>query len=357
MMLTIPKGMAFAGVFGPPTNYPVGAIPLNVALADLNRDGKMDAVLTDFDNQISVLMGNGDGTFQPATNYPAGFLNAFLFGLAVRDFNEDGKLDIVAAVVFDGPGGIALLFGNGDGTFQPATYINLSDSVISIAVADFNHDHHLDLWTGNDVLLGNGDGTFQAPALYAVGADSVAVADMNNDQHPDLIASSYPSFVTVQLGNGDGTFQLPLTTSLMGLVGPSHTAAGDFDGDGKMDLAVTSRTSDAVSVLLGNGDGTFQPQITTFAGITPQGLQIADIDDNGTLDIVIADEGKTQKGGFVVVPGNGDGTFQFARSFISKGIRPSDLAIGKLNSDRKPDIVLANTGGKDASVVLNTSGH
>src|SRR5207245_7380283 len=121
-----------------------------VATADFNHDGKLDLAVVDFGNQVSILLGNGDGTFRPPRKYAVG-QGTSLIDIGIGDFNEDGNIDIVATVTLNGSGGsIALLLGKGDGTFRRAKYINTENSPLSIAVADLNGDHHLDLWVGGN---------------------------------------------------------------------------------------------------------------------------------------------------------------------------------------------------------------
>jgi hypothetical protein len=248
--------------FSPPVSYPV-VNPQSVAVGDFNGDGKQDLVVTDAaTNGVSVLLGNGDGSFQAAQGFAAGYSPDFV---AVADVNGDGKPDLVVADAggYGHSGGVSVLLGNGDGTFQAPRTFGAGLHPISVAVADFNGDGKPDLAVANlgggvSVLLGNGDGTFQAAQNFAAGSapESVAVGDFNGDGKSDLVvANNSSSNVSVLLGNGDGTFQA--AQSFTTGSGPFSVAVGDFNGDGKLDLAVTN-VGAGVSVLLGNGDGTFQ---------------------------------------------------------------------------------------------------
>src|SRR5262249_43621556 len=201
----------------------VGNRPLAVAVADLNKDGKLDLVTAnDFGNSVSVLLGNGNGTFAPRTDYSTGSRTTHPFSVAVADLNEDGKLDLVTSNDFGDD--VSVLLGNGDGTFPPAIEYAVGPSPDSLAVADLDGDGKLDLVTAStddnnlSVRLGNGDGTF-GPKDYRVGSRPrfVALSDLDGDGHEDFItANQGAGSVSVGLGTGDGTF-LPRTDYPVGL--------------------------------------------------------------------------------------------------------------------------------------------
>ncbi len=362
LMLSIPPAV-LAKAFGPPKAYPAGMKPESVATADFNHDGKLDLAVVDSGNQVSILLGNGDGTFQPPRKYAVG-QGTDLIDVGVGDFNEDGNLDVVVTVSLVGTNGgtIALLLGNGDGTFRRAKYIDAGNSPVSVAVADLNGDHHLDLWVGGNgsssVLLGRGDGTFGSPTFYSVfsGSFGVAISDFNGDGKLDAaVPSITENLVYLFLGNGDGTFQEAKKIDV-GADYPFSVVAADFNQDGKMDLAVSDSASDAVSVLLGNGDGTFQTPSLAYGGVSPGALKAAKIYAGGKLDIVVADAGDSsgQGGGVVLLRGNGDGTFGFAGHFRA-GKSPTDVAVGRFNADKKLDLVVSDWGGDTVSILLNTT--
>jgi hypothetical protein len=237
-------------------NYAVGDEPWFVAVGDFNGDGTPDlAAANRRSGTVSVLLGNGDGTFQAGQTLSSGG-NAPL-SVAVADFNGDGKQDL--AVAYTANREVVVFLGNGDGTFQAPTRYQLRGSY-SVAVGDFNGDGTPDLAVAENitvsVLLGNGDGTFQAPVSYAVGDQpwSVAVGDFNGDGIPDLaVANAGDGTASVLLGNGDGTFQAALNYAVGS--DPRSVAVGDFNGDGFPDLAVTNYTDPGtVSVLLNAAD-------------------------------------------------------------------------------------------------------
>jgi hypothetical protein len=273
-------------------------------VGDFNGDGKLDlAVVNSGSNDVGVLLGNGDGTFQPAVNYDVGSVPD---ALAVGDFNGDGKLDLV--VVNSGSNNASVLLGNGDATFQTALDFDIGGTPISVAVGDFNGDGKLDLAVVTNpaspnqisILLGYGDGTFQAPVTYAAGSVpvSVAVGDFNGDGKLDLAVANIspgntgPSMVSVLLGNGDGTFQPAVEYGAGSDTDSSSVALGDFNGDGKLDLAVAySGSTNRVSILLGNGDGTFQSAVD-YAGASLPGTSppvLGDFNGDGRLDMAVID--------------------------------------------------------------------
>jgi hypothetical protein len=330
--------------------------------------------LPDRVSSLSVLLGNGDGTFQPAITTS---LLPGTTSLAVGDFNRDGKLDV--AVVSGLDNAVEILRGNGDGTFQPnplilgvGTQQNFLPSIQSVAVGDFLHNGKLDLAVANpgsntvSVLLGNGDGTFQPRVDIAVGATpvSVAASDLGNGQVDLVVANHDSSTVSVLLGNGDGTFQparnIDVKAQAFGLDSqPVDLAVGNFNGDGKPDLLITQFAGfDAgvslVTVLPGNGDGTFGAPITQNLNLELVGLVVGDFSGTGKLDFAQANAGG---GGVVVFQGNGDGTFGAPRGFDTGGANPFGLASGDFNGDGRPDLAVANTFSNTVGVLLNTSGQ
>jgi Bacterial Ig-like domain (group 3)/FG-GAP-like repeat/FG-GAP repeat len=375
--------------FAPAVTYDSGGIDaFAVAVADVNGDGKPDIVETNYcgincTQGAAVLLGNGDGTFQPALTYNSG---PYGQSIVVADVNGDGKPDLVVANECDnsgscsGGGLIAVLLGNGDGTFQTArNYYSGGVYTFSIAAADVNGDGKPDLVvanrgdsTGNlngtvSVLLGNGDGTFQTAVNYVSGgalANSVAVADVNGDGYLDVVVANICQTygggggcsgngpIGVLIGNGDGTFQTAVTYD-SGPISPQSVAIADVNGDGKPDIVVAG---DSVAVLLGNGDGTFQTAVNYGSGASgPQSLVIADVNGDGQPDLVVANSSLTS-----VLLGNGDGTFQTAVNYGSGGDEPDSVAVADVNGDGLPDFVVANRtgtagqGNGTVGVLINT---
>jgi hypothetical protein len=322
----------------------------SLVVGDFNGDGDQDLAMVETGG-ISVLLGNGDGTFQGPPSYPVGSLP--FAAPAVADFNGDGIPDL--AVVNSSTNDVSVLLGNGDGTFEAARSFPAGRQGISVAVEDFNGDGKLDLAVVNDtlaptvsVLLGNGDGTFQAPLafpLHTVFASGLVVADFNGDGIPDLAVGGLTgsTVISVLLGNGDGTFQAAHTFAAGSY--PSSLAVGDFNGDGIPDLAVADGnpgvTDGTVSVLFGNGDGTFQSPRNSDAGRFPVSIAVADLNDDGMLDVVVAEEGSNNVG---VLLGNGDGTFQPLHN-IPVGSQNVSVVVADFNGDGKPDLGVFTYGG------------
>lgn len=319
-------------------------------MGDVNHDGKIDIVSAGYGGtSVSVQFGNGDGTFQAAISYG----NSAVSSVTLADVNHDGNLDILTAGNnYNGgaPASLQVLLGKGDGTFGAALGYYDAGGLISVVVADFNGDGNLDVEGMNSsgysatfsILLGKGDGTFVTAPTYAVnGAPQVGVsADFNNDGIPDIAVPTSAGYAGILLGKGDGTFQ-PVISSFIGEnAGSSSLTVGDFNGDGKLDLA-SSNPYPAInlSVLLGNGDGTFKPAVDYIADSIPNFVATGDVNGDGKLDLVAANQG----GDVSVLLGNGDGTFRSAVNY-NAGSYPFGSVLADFNGDGHLDIAVANEG-------------
>ena len=345
--------------------------PVYVAVGDFNGDSKQDlAVAANCIDQscntgsaLVVFLGNGDGTFQPGVTYPAGF-DAYV--VTAADVNHDGKLDLVVGSACEShncqqEGAVFVFLGNGDGSFQPGALIPTNLIPISIQLADLNGDGKLDMVTTSEaqnfvsVLLGNGDGTFQSPVSYPSGRDSffVALGDFNHDGKIDMaVTNSDGNTVSILLGNGNGTFQAPVSYTLAGDDPYAFAiAVGDVNADGKLDLAV-SDLDGGVDVLLGNGNGTFQPAVRYGFGSAGDSVAIGDFNGDGKPDLAVSDY---QTNNAYVLLGNGDGTFGSPQTFAA-GTNPETLAAGDFNGDGKLDLGIADVGG-GLAVLLNSTGE
>ena len=346
------------------------AFPWDVAVGDFNGDGIPDLAIATFnDCTVSVLLGKGDGTFTAGAK-----LNVACnpTALAVGDFNGDGKADL--AVTADGgipvgqsgvhflPGAVTILLGNGDGTFTPvAAKPATSFGPRQIAVGDFNGDGKADLAIAPfdpdgitfkvTILLGNGDGTFTAAASpeTLTGIKSIVVGDFNGDGKADLaVGSEYLSFVSILLGNGDGTFTAAPNPNLT--CAPASLVTGDFNGDGKLDLAMADEATNTVKILLGSGNGTFTLAPGNLpAGVAPYALATGDFNGDGNADLAVVNAASDNSTVFI---GNGDGTFVQESASPATGIFPGAIAAADFTGRGKAGLAVVNTDSFTATIWL-----
>lgn len=357
-------------LFQPPADYRALGSAI-VKLSDVNGDGIPDLIARAGTN-LSVLLGRGDGRFGPAIETT---LDSRAGGITVGDFNHDGKADVVYPVVpidqSQTPPLTGVLLGNGDGTFRAAPQLPIFVLSDEGATGDFNLDGNLDLVASSSattlaLALGKGDGTFNLTSVPSAGiASAIVVADFNGDGKPDIALAhdgpggSGDNDVTVLLGNGDGTFSAPQKYLLPsgGAQGNILLASADLNGDGKPDLVAVDWHRNSVSVLLTNGNGTFAAPLTSQAEINPSpqteitSILLTDLNADGKPDLVMNDESdNTVK----VRLGRGDGTFQPEFS-IPIGHQPYSVAAMDLNGDGRPDLVVASPNDNVISVLLSTS--
>ena len=364
---------ALAGQFSHFRLFTDGSQPWAIATGDYNEDGRSDLAVVNYTGKsLSVMLAGADGSFDSHLDY-ATELNPITVDAA--DLNGDGHLDlVVGSTLNDGldDGSVGVMLGNGDGTFQPMVSYDAGANVTSVAVGDFNEDGHLDVVLAYSVVvpagswvstyLGNGDGTLQPRTDTPVGRGSatVSVGDLDSDGHLDVAVvdpdiSNADNGVNLLFGNGDGTWQ-PVVHIRTGTV-PTSAAIADFNHDGNPDLVVTvggpGSAGHHASVFLGNGDGTFQKAVNYDTAIHPNSVAVADFDGDGDIDMVVADWFSRVVSVFI---GNGDGTFQPGTGY-SIGPGPYFVAVGDFNGDGRPDVVTANErnyGGTTVGVILNT---
>jgi hypothetical protein len=317
----------------------------SIVAADFNSDGRLDV----FSSGGQLLLGNGDGTLQGLIAYVIG-PDGYELWLAQGDVNGDAKPDLVAAGGASA-GFLSVLINKGDGAFMPQGNLSTLDFPSSIALADFNGDGKLDIVTVGEVsfkgtvavLLGNGGGTFLPHVDYAISGNFVAVGDFNGDGKPDLaVAGLGGDTVNVSLNHGDGTFEPAVPYYSGGDFGTKSVTVGDFNGDGKLDLAVANIcgmvhsvcvANGSVGVLLGNGDGTFQ-SVISYQAVNPSYILAANLKTAGKPDLLLVDSGTLN-----VLANNGDGTFQTA---VSYGTPAYSVATGDFNGDGQLDVVATN---------------
>ncbi len=354
VLFTVPNALAGSGKFQGAHSYKTGlpgTSPYQAAIADFNRDGKADVVVAHSDGDLQLLLGRGDGSFEPYIDLGTGG-----WGVAAGDLNGDSKADLVLTL----GGAVLVVLGNGDGTFQtPVPYPITGGMAWGIALGDFNGDGKIDVVATSgysnaaSVLLGNGDGTFQSH-IEVPTADSplgVTVGDFNNDGKLDF-ATICNGGVNVLLGNGDGTFQPYVNYGPN--TGPYGVTSVDLNRDGNLDLVVTTG-SDEIDVMLGNGDGTFRnpvPYLTGNPGNYPQVVEAADFNADGNPDLVTANAGD---GSASVLLGNGDGTLQGAQNYPS-GRESWGVTVGDINGDGAPDFVLVDEVNTSFRAFLNEGG-
>ena len=356
------------GTFRSAQNFGAGDFPYSVTVGDFNGDTIEDLVTAnERSDNVSILVGQGDGTFRSAQNFGVG---VGPLSVTVGDFNGDTIEDLATANAFSDD--VSILLGQGDGTFLPAQHFGVEvdftcggvcgDGPYSVTVGDFNGDTIEDLAVTNDhpdivsIHLGQGDGTFLSAQIFGVGdrPRSVTVGDFNGDTIKDLaVANQDSNNVSILLGKGDGTF---LSAQDFGAGdGPVSVTVGDFNGDTIEDLAVAdfridnaSFGADNVSILLGQGDGTFLSAQTFRAGAYPRSITVGDFNGDTIEDLAVAN---FASGGKVsVLLGQGDGTFLTAQSFGADG-SPS-VTVGDFNGDTIEDLAAASFGADNVSILL-----
>ena len=337
-------------------SYTVGKNPTSVTTADFDRDGVTDLITTNIgDNSLSLLFGNGDGTFKEQVHIQAAKEPR---ALTLNDFNGDGVLDI--AIACSGSDQIALFYGLPNGTFDVGRRYSVHKTPVSIASGDLNGDRKMDLIMAlrNDkvkILLGEGNGTFSDGPVYEYGdtPTSIAIADLDRDGRLDLAVSNggpMSNAVSIWLGNGDGTFRQP--TDYRTGKRPLVVSFADFNGDRIEDLLVINGQMDTFTIFLGNGNGTFQKGIESGADAGPVYGVSRDFDGDRVADVAIVN---VQSNDLSILYGRGDGSFRYPpMNYRTRG-GPFALATLHLTTaqSEEPGLVTANNGAGSISIFLH----
>src|SRR6266436_5479988 len=352
-------GANFTQAAGSPIG--VGDFPLEIVSADFNLDGKPDlAVTNDSSANVTILLGNGNGAFSQAAGSPVS-VGSSPFGLVVGDFNMDGKPDL--AVANFGAATISILLGNGSGGFSTST-IGAGSSPNTLVVGDFNLDNKPDIAVVNNVssgtvtiLLGNGSGGFSpaggSPVSVGTSPYSVAAGDFNLDGKPDLAVTNFGGAnLSILLGNGAGGFSPASGSPISVGASPAWVAVGDLNLDGKPDLVVANDKSGSnLNILLGNGSGGFVQAAgspITAAG-TPIFVTISDLNLDGKPDLVVTNFSKV-----ILLFGDGTGGFAQPAGSPVTAPDPRTAAVADFNLDGQPDFAVTNGDFDNITIELNT---
>lgn len=321
-----------------------GDLPASIIMNDFNSDRMPDiALFNSGDNSVDLFLGNGVGGVATASGFIAGGITRQLRSGTSGDFNGDGNMDLAA---IDSNNLVSIVFGNGRGSFGIPTFHSIGANPIEMAAADFNGDKALDLIITHQqkeqnnvtILLGDGQGGFPDTRLLSVGTypGGVAVGDFNADGKADFAVTDSACKVHVLLGDGRGLFQDTVTSLGIDTV-PNLVAVGDFNRDEKQDLAVTDMSDGRVLILLGDGRGRFWSLTSFPTGAGAEAVAVADLNGDGLEDLAVNNR---WDGTLSVMLGNGKGIFSSA-ALLSVSNSSPRLAVGDFNGDGKPDLVLS----------------
>ena len=352
------------GTFGAFTSFFVGSVPNSITCADFNGDGKLDLATTNLQSRdVSVLLGNGSGSFGTETRFAVAGSSSNPYSITSTDFNGDGKIDLAAAVQQYASNGAAyILLGNGTGSFGAAGSFAAGIDPVSVMSADFNGDGKADLAVGNkssnyeSVLINCSafcTGSFGSAVNFAAGTSprSVTKADFNGDGKVDLaVANQSSNDVAVFLGTGNGSFGAAVNFSTG--ITPYSVISADFNRDGIADLAVANAGSNNVSILLGTGSGSFGAAANFAVGTNPYSVTSADFNGDDKLDLAVTNYNSNTMS---ILLGSGNGSFGAAANF-AVGTNPYSVTSADFNRDGKADLAVTNWSSNNVSILLNTGG-
>jgi FG-GAP-like repeat/Abnormal spindle-like microcephaly-assoc'd, ASPM-SPD-2-Hydin/FG-GAP repeat len=340
-------------------------LPTSLVVGDFNRDGKLDLAVVNYlpTGKVMIFLGNGDGTFTAGASYSVALQPLYV---ATARFRHNGMLDLIVGDT--GSSNVYVMLGNGDGTFQTAVPYPTTGRPLAVGSGSFTQDGKIDIialaelgCNCVEVLPGNGDGTFGSaivtPVPYNVTGFQLATGDFDGDGKLDVAVPGQfgaANQVDILLGSGDGSFRpngfYPVS------VDPLSVAAGRFNADNRIDLAVGNLLSNNVSILLGNGDGGFRQAIDYDTSGFATWVAVGDLNGDGEEDLAVSNLGSPSNplaGSITVLLGNGDGTFAPGLDYPA-GEDLNYVAIGDFNGDRMPDLVAVDTQGNAIITLLNT---
>jgi hypothetical protein len=348
------------GTFLPlaPLVLPPGSSPMAIVAGKFGT-GQVDLAVADSTvGTVDILLGHGDGTFELLVTINVG---ANPVAIVAGDFIGNGITDLATANANSDD--VSVLLGNGNGTFQPAISTPTGNTPVSLVAGNFTANGHLDLATGNldpssgvsniSVLVGKGDGTFEQAHSTATGSGYAAIATGDFTSNGNLgvaVLDTISNSVSILPGNGDGTFQQPLTFALPAGSGASGMVAADFNGDGRLDLAIAEPALGAVQIFLGNGDGTFE-DLAPISVPGASSLVAADFTDNGRIDLAVASASMST---VTILMNDGDGTFANTETMAlaTPFSDPVGIVAGNFGNGQV-DLAVADEAAADVTVVMN----
>jgi hypothetical protein len=356
---------ASAAAFKGPTVFGAHLAPISIAVADFNGDGNLDIALANrSSNDISVLLGKGNGTFATQVKYAAGTGGPDPVSIVAADVNGDGKPDLIVAD--SGTNKISVLINSGTGTFGTAVPYSVGKVPSAVAVGDLNGDGFPDIAVTNSadstvtILLNSGSGTFTVSNTYPtdVNPSAVVIANLGNGSNDLAVANQGGNDVSILLNQGNGTFAAAKNYCVVSTAGSCNSVAAvspvslvavDLNGDNKIDLAVAS-LGQSVTTLLNNGSGVFTLTATATSSQTPQAIAAGLFSTSTTPALVVADNSTNS---FEIYPGTGNGNLATPLSYLS-GSKPIAIAVGDFNNDKKLDVAVVNNTDDDVAVILGT---